>query len=189
MTRNRERQYYNRDWMLYLKCNKCWEFKIENDFYKDKECAFWRNVWCKDCFKDHSKMAFKEYYKNNKEEILKKTKKYYESNKEKRNEYVKKCNEKDIERYKSWCRKTRKKQLAKRHVRDKENVRQRTRRYVHHNNISFDECCICKSNIKIEMHHPDYLKPYDIVPCCKLCHEKIHKWIIDCPQTINLLNH
>ena len=36
------------------------------------------------------------------------------------------------------------------------------------------ECTLCKSNKRLERHHPDYSKPLLIITLCKSCHYKIH---------------
>lgn len=40
------------------------------------------------------------------------------------------------------------------------------------------ECSVCNKITEkryIHGHHDDYLKPLDVIWCCRLCHEKIHK--------------
>lgn len=48
-------------------------------------------------------------------------------------------------------------------------------------------CPICWDVSKIEAHHPDYNKWYEVVFCCALCHSKIHLWWIKHYKIINLL--
>ena len=35
-------------------------------------------------------------------------------------------------------------------------------------------CSICKKKKKLDAHHEDYVKPYEITWVCRLCHKKIH---------------
>lgn len=48
------------------------------------------------------------------------------------------------------------------------------------------KCPICWMDNRIIAHHTDYSKPYEIVFCCQICHDKIHKNKIECPKPINL---
>lgn len=47
-------------------------------------------------------------------------------------------------------------------------------------------CSICWCEWRIIAHHPDYNKPYEIVFCCQICHDKIHKNKIECPTPITI---
>lgn len=47
-------------------------------------------------------------------------------------------------------------------------------------------CPICWRESRIISHHPDYSKPFEIIFCCQICHDKIHRWKIKCPEHINL---
>ncbi len=47
-------------------------------------------------------------------------------------------------------------------------------------------CPICWNKTRIVSHHPDYSKPYEIVFCCQICHDKIHKNKIECPTPIEI---
>ena len=49
-------------------------------------------------------------------------------------------------------------------------------------------CPICWYEWRIVAHHPDYSKPYEIVFCCQICHDKIHRQKIECPTPIDLKN-
>lgn len=35
-------------------------------------------------------------------------------------------------------------------------------------------CSMCKEKVKIEGHHQDYSKPFDVIWLCKSCHWKFH---------------
>ncbi len=47
--------------------------------------------------------------------------------------------------------------------------------YAKRNGIKFDTCADCGPALKIEMHHPDYLVPHEIIPLCPGCHAKRHR--------------
>lgn len=66
------------------------------------------------------------------------------------------------------------------------NVHRKTEERINELSIRPDTCPICWSNSRIIAHHPDYSKIYEIVFCCQICHDKIHKWKIDCPKCIDL---
>lgn len=57
----------------------------------------------------------------------------------------------------------------------KQNVRQKTKKYMLDNNISFNKCCLCGNDFFIEIHHLDYNNPYLVLPLCIKCHRKQHK--------------
>jgi transcription elongation factor Elf1 len=50
-----------------------------------------------------------------------------------------------------------------------------------------ERCPMCLQEWIVVCHHPDYNKPYEVVPCCNLCHSQIHRNIIECPKPIDLL--
>ena len=54
-------------------------------------------------------------------------------------------------------------------------------------NLRPDVCPICWYKWRIIAHHPDYTKPYDVVFCCQICHDKIHKNKIKCPKPITII--
>ena len=71
------------DGVMYRKCIKCQEYKIFDEFYKDKNRTFGVGNKCKICFEEYRE----KYYKQNKEHYRGYKKKYYEQNKEKEREY------------------------------------------------------------------------------------------------------
>lgn len=48
------------------------------------------------------------------------------------------------------------------------------------------KCPICWMDNRIIAHHPDYSKPYEVVFCCQICHDRIHRNKIECPKPIDL---
>lgn len=72
------------------KCSKCGKLLVAyiGNFHKHKECKYGLQSTCKEC---HSKCN-KQWYRDNKEEILGKNKQYYNDNKEKILECIKQYN-------------------------------------------------------------------------------------------------
>ena len=50
-------------------------------------------------------------------------------------------------------------------------------------------CPICWYEWRIVSHHPDISIWNKIVFCCQICHDKIHREKIECPQTIDLTSN
>lgn len=250
------RQYYEKDWILYLQCKGCGEFKSTDEFYKHKICFMWLSSICKDCNKkrwaeyhaehrdednrknrerritkkdrinEKNREKYKvdqefrkicsvrakkrreenketnskhhhEYYIENKEMILNKNKAYYKQNKEMIYEKQRRYNDthRDLINKSSseW----------KKNNRDKMNISQqnlRAKRWYMYSKahrlvekklkeiwLKREKCPMCLQEWLVVCHHPDYTKPYQIVPCCNLCHSQIHRNIIECPKPIDLL--
>lgn len=55
---------------------------------------------------------------------------------------------------------------------------QKTRRIIDRLWIRPSTCCICWWWGEIVAHHPSYDKIYEVVFCCKSCHNLIHNWTI-----------
>lgn len=227
--RQREmREYYEKEWKIFLKCSKCWEFKeaTRENFHKARENLFWCAWCCKLCVKDYSSNR----YINNRDEILNKTREYHRSHKELGVEYynkhkdrikarVKKWKEDNQERLRKYWIDNRERlrnnrifneeSQQKRKAREKEyrnshkaeiNARRReknheiwqgrihlmTNRIIRRLWIRPTKCPICWVERRIEAHHPDYKKPYEIVFCCNVCHQRIHNWWFECPKPIDL---
>ena len=195
------RKRYEKDWLIYLLCSKCKEFKELNNFnnLKSSKC-FWKWSVCKECLslrwkqnrennKEIIKQKRKEYYYNNIDKVKLRNKIYRDNHKEQEKHRHELYKEKYPDKYHAMKYNNKKKnRLLNDEFRIKDNIRNNTWRYARRHWIKF-ECCICNSNNNIQLHHPDYSKPFEIVPCCRDCHMKIHKWIIDCPQAINLLSY
>lgn len=252
------REYHEENWILYLQCKKCGEFKSADMFYKHKVCFMWLSSICKECnhknwveyhaeHKDEDNKKNRErwnlkkdktnadrrerysvdetyrklcsdrsrkwrvenkgenlkhhheYYRMNREIISNKNKAHYQQNKEMIYERQKRYNEthRDLINKASseW----------KKNNRDKMNVYQqwlRERRWPLYSKahsmaekqlkkiwLKRDRCPMCLQEWIVVCHHPDYNKPYEVVPCCNLCHSQIHRWIIECPKPIDLLTY
>ena len=87
--------------VMYRKCIKCQEYKIFNEFSKDRCGAFGIQCNCKVCVKEYreqNKEKLKEYSKEYREQNKDKIGEYREQNKEKLKEYSKEYHEKNKER-------------------------------------------------------------------------------------------
>ena len=93
--------------IMYRRCSKCQEYKVFDDFNKNKNKAFGIQNECKVCVKkyqeqnkEREKEYQKEYYEQNKEKIKNVQKEYREQNKEKVKEYKKEYYEQNREKIK-----------------------------------------------------------------------------------------
>lgn len=218
------REWYMKDWIIYIKCSWCWEFKESpTNFNKCAKGLFWCTSLCKSCIKKHShnryllksdeiKEASKNYYSrtknsmkyyyNNKDHVLEVCRVYRENHKaEKRLYYMKHREEiSDLHRHDPEWR-------EKRRIYEKEHYEQRQKRRKERDSekwytkihtltnkvikklwIRPNICPICWETAKIQAHHPDYNKRYEIIRACTKCHQRIHNWWFECPKDIvNLL--
>lgn len=141
-----------------------------------------------------------ENYKNKREKRLEYAKKYREEHSDRILEYrernKERFSEKNIEQ---WVYKRRREkyysthrdqylQMQRKRKRESgyEPIRTRTRNLIRKLWIRPKQCPICWAERKIEAHHPDYNKWYEVVFCCTKCHQRIHFWWFECPKPINL---
>lgn len=222
------RERYEKQWKIFLMCNKCWEFKEadNSNFHKAKGNQFWCSSYCKVCSKKYNSKRYIE----KKDEILNRTNSYYhshkdfysnyyENHKEKIKAKVKKWKEDNSERVKIYRLENRerlnnnaiydetihsRRKERERNYRDlnRDKINEKRRDRYHktwHSKVykTTDKvikelwirpsiCPICWAERKIEAHHPDYNKPYEVVFCCNVCHQRIHHWWFECPNPIDL---
>ena len=147
-------------------CIKCKIKKTLNKFSKNKNNKDGYQNWCKDCRKKYEK----KYYEKHRDKILKYSKKYNMKHCKERRKKHQKYNEKHRDelnkKYKEYKIKNPEKVKARRDlsnaIRDKKIIKP-------------DKCSKCDGNFyKIEGHHEDYNKPFDIIWLCKSCHKEIH---------------
>jgi hypothetical protein len=160
------------NWLLCIQCSKCSEIKDYTHFYKTNKSSLWYRWVCKECCQ--------KYREDNRERRHNIWKKYYEEHKEKRKEYNRQYRIKNKDRLKEYDKKKRAKMWYV-------SIHNKTRNFVKENNLQLNECCICGSYRKIELHHPNYNKRYEVVVVCNWCHKEIHSWYRPCPNVINLL--
>ena len=171
----------NIDWVDYQKCCRCWEFKTLDHFCLSRWIP---HTICKEC----KKIYDKAYREANKEKKAQRQKIYREKCREELNE---KCRQ----RYKA----NQKERVAKvseyRRQKVQENwfawewFHSKARKYVAKHNIIFDNCALCGTKWKVELHHPSYennnMREY-IVPLCRTCHRDVEQHPNKCPKPIKL---
>ena len=198
------------DGVLYIKCNKCWEFKEAT-----KEFFAWNHMWylwlewdckiCKNRYKSEysknnrgkSNSYAREYYKSHRDKILKEHKWWRENNREKflnrcieyrkehkehHKEYMRDYMNKNKDMVYEWRRKRKAKMWYTK-------IHMDTWKTVTKLWIRPDVCTICGEKNKIYAHHPDYNKPNEVVFCCQHCHWLIHSGRLECPSPINILDY
>ena len=170
------RKHYEKDWIIYLECTRCWEFKDINSFTTYTHSSAFMNKWsyCKECRADYRKENKDKYHKyrmkyniENRDRLLENKKKY---NKEHSKELLDKYRDR---KEKMWYWPLHKKTTYT-----------ITKLWIRPN-----VCPICNTNTyKIQAHHPNNNKWNEIVFCCQSCHSAIHNGFIECPEPIDLLN-
>ena len=139
------------------KCTRCKIEKEETEFHVQ-----WRNnrnryYPCRHC-RECDKKLCAEYYKNNREKLIKKTA-----------EWVKNNPERDKENRKNYFDNNRQKIYARGEVA----YRLRLGEIVKPKN-----CENCEIEKKLSAHHTDYSKPLDIQWLCKECHLEKHRRLL-----------
>lgn len=196
------------NWVTYIKCNKCWEFKeASTDFFSKNHLWFMWLQWdCKICVrirqreydknnKDKLKVNRKRFYDRHKDDVLKKSKEWRDNNKQ---HFLEKCREyrdNNKEFYKDYMEEYRnehKDELREKRVnRDLEkwyiSIHNKTNNLIRKLKIKPNICPICNKEKRVYSHHPNYDKWNEVVFCCQSCHWMIHSWAIKCPKPINLL--
>ena len=155
---------YELKWKTFLKCKECWEFKEINteNRYAHKQGYLWVLWRCKKCILAWRKTEH-ELSMARKRDMDR-----YRNNK-KRREYI----------YKAWNERRKKKWYWPIHM--------KTNRHINKLWIRPDKCPLCGYKWRIVAHHPDYNKWNEIVFCCQICHDKIHRNKITDYNIINLL--
>jgi hypothetical protein len=133
-------------------CCQCKQEKALDSFYNDKNSKDGKGRLCKVCRAINGRNEQSKRSLYNKEY--------------KKRDYVK---EKDKNKFKK--------------LRKKKDIRSMARAILQKNVARLSikkpsKCSICLENFnenKIQGHHEDYTKPLDVIWCCRLCHEKLHK--------------
>lgn len=160
---------YEKEWKKFLKCKECWEFKELNNVnrYPHNQWFMWVLWRCKECILKWRKTKHElqmarirdmERYKND----------------PKRNEYVKLCTKK----------------RTKRHSLDNPNRNknhEKADRKIKKLWVRPKTCPICWYEWRIVAHHPDINIWNEVVFCCQICHDKIHRNKIECPKPLDLI--
>ena len=161
--------YWENDEIL-LKCKECWEFKELNNenWYKHPEWFLWVLWRCKQCILRWRKWEHELEMARVRD----------------RNRYINNKKRRDFIYKSSWNR-------TKRHMEENQNWQAyhlRAIRLIRKLKIRPTICPICWYEWRIIAHHPDINVRNEIVFCCQICHDKIHKWKMECPKPIDLIN-
>ena len=190
-----------------MKCNKCYIEKDEKNFRirKDrKKLPFLKT--CNECINkkrrelrninlEERRAKAREYYKNNKDILLRKQKEYQKNLTPEKKLFKN-------ERVRNWYNKTidirtklRKEKFLKLENKTKVNLWSKNyrlkidqkkvfARYILNLNVKRkiickpETCTICQKKVtKIEAHHPNYDEPLNVVWLCRKCHAAIHQSI------------
>jgi hypothetical protein len=124
----------------------------------------------------HREGYHKEYYKKNREKLLKQFKKRHEENKEheriKKREYVKKNRLKLLEKKKNYNKYN--PEVYKKRNKKRVKATWTLNDHLRRNLIKKKPCELC-DEIKVQGHHYDYDKPLDVYWLCREHHAYIHR--------------
>lgn len=132
----------SKDSVTHKWCPKCLHFKLRSEFYANKKNKDGLDYWCKDCRKKY----ISEWKCDNRKLL-----KHYRMPQEKDTEYKARHRAKHPDRHYA------RSQLLK----------------ARKNGLNLDRCSWpgCTETKKIEGHHSDYSKPYEIMSLCRLHHK------------------
>lgn len=121
----------------------------------------------------------KNWVKNNKQKVYENHKRYRERNillwKILNWEYYKKNKKRILENGKKWAKENQDKIRAYK-SKPEEILKQKARDKSKEKISLIDKKCeFCGEKIKLQRHHPDYNKPFDIIILCVKCHTEWHK--------------
>lgn len=166
------------------------KLKAKEKYQRRKEQVLWRMGEYYQKNKDKISETHKRYRENNKDKIAQ----YRLEHREEHSEYYKKHSEK----YKRQGREYRQKNKSKINEKIKKKKKEtwqgaihlKTDRKIKELWIRPDSCSICQKKDKVQAHHPDYNKWYEVIFLCPSCHQRVHNWWFECPKdkVINLLN-
>lgn len=176
------------NWKKYMECRGCGKVKelTTDNRWKDAGSKTWFLYRCKECMREVYQKHNVKFYYSHREEILQHHKEYRSLNKEKIRESRRNGREKENikrrERMKEIVRNNREREKIKGYS----PVHRKARYMIRKLWIRPRICPICWWEWKIDAHHPDYNKPYEIVFCCPSCHKLIHNWEI-CINSENIV--
>ena len=137
------------------------EYRYEWDilYLKCSKCWEYKTI---DCFSKDKRLKF--WVRNQCKECRKKEcREYHTKNKEKIAKRSKEHNKKMSD--KIWT--------------ERDKLHKKTRDIINKLWARPNKCPICWGWGEIIAHHPDYNKIYEVVFCCKSCHNLIHNWTIE----------
>ena len=168
-------------------CTKCEKEKPFDEFRKSSRYEDGRYSRCKECMKEYEKgnerhekklVSRRKYRENNREKIRHQDRESYSDNPDKFREKAKIAQrkyyrtEKGQEKYKKEGERLRKLYPKKARARSL-----LSNAIVDGKIIRPSICSACRTEGRVEAHHPDYSKPYDVIWVCKSCHFMIHRKI------------
>ena len=167
------------------KCTKCDKNKPFEEFRKSARYKDGHYSRCKDCMKEYEKEILDperkkelrtKYRENNRERIREQDRNAYHNDPDKFREKAKISQKKYFqtengrEKYKQQGLKLMKKYPEKARARSLLSNAVCEGKIIRPDKCSLCGCC----DVKIEAHHPDYSKPYDVIWVCKSCHIMVH---------------
>lgn len=133
-------------------CKKCFHEKPFQEFYTQKWMTDWFFSFCKECVK-----AIRRTPESREKARISDNKRYSDP---KRKEYKKKklieFRSKNPEKFKAH-------NMINNFFRANREMRKKA-------------CSVCWKEWRIHYHHFDYSKPFDVIPCCAMCHSWFHSW-------------
>jgi len=167
------------------RCTKCEEEKPFEEFRKSKRYKNGFYSRCKKCMQEYEKAN------ENHEKRLESRKKYRENNREKIRQQDRENYMNDPEKYRAKARESQKKYFQTPKGREKYKIQSLILREKYPEKararsllsnaicegkiVRPTQCSLClRNDVAIEGHHPDYLKPLDVIWVCKSCHIMVH---------------
>ena len=136
------------------KCARCGELKLITEFSRDKSKPLGRSYYCRPCVREKGKIN----YHTNRERISEGNKMRYERSKERLREY------------------NREYQRKHRGIENNRKIHYDFSNAVRAGKIERQTYCdACLNEGKMQAHHPDYSKPFDVQWLCHECHRKAHR--------------
>ena len=155
--------YYTKEWSCFLMCKECKEYKdTAIDFYKHNQWFLWVLWRCKECIKRWRKTEHELNMARKRDRD-----RYYNNEKRRKFIFTSALNRRKVKWY--WT------------------IHSRTDYKIKELWIRPKFCPICNNGGRIIAHHEDYEKRNEIVFCCQICHDKIHKWKIKEFEIVDLL--
>lgn len=193
-----ENFYAKRDDELWIssRCKLCDKKYHHERYLKNKE----KILDATNKYYHSHKESYLENYKNKRWRRLEYAKKYREEHLDKIMEYREKNKERLAQKNIEWWVYKRRREkyysthkdqyLQRKRERKKEMgyepIHTKTSKFIRKLWIRPKLCPICWTTWKVEAHHPDYNKWYEVVFCCTKCHQRIHNWWFECPKPIDL---
>lgn len=150
-------------------CSRCQKAKPLSEFWKDSGQKDGRAVWCRECSLEYRR----EWRKNNLEKAR------ATDRKNKRDEVKRKGRQHFRDTYNEWYANNadhKRQYEAERRKKNKKKkwAQNKLNKAVQRGEIVRPSTCSqCGEQKRVDGHHPDYNKPYDVVWLCRSCHTKL----------------